>query len=292
MKRVKHLKSARGVFITLGVIFLLIYAISFLTPLFWALMTSFKREIEFMVDKFAFPSEFYLENYVYVWNEMAVPVKGIGNIYIVEMFFNSIVYTLVCTLTHTLTPCIAAYAVAKYKFKFGEFMYGIVIVTMILPVVGNLGSSLQVAKAVGTYDSLFGVAIMKGSFLGTSFLIFYAAFKGLPNDYKEAAEIDGASQLQILLSIVLPLVKTTIGALALLNFITYWNDYNTAMIYLPSMPTISYGLYRFTRSTDNKATFVTVWVSACMLVTIPIFIVFMLFKDKLIGNLAVGGIKG
>ena len=90
----------------------------------------------------------------------------------------------------------------------------------------------------------------------------------------------------------MPLVKTTIGALALLNFITYWNDYNTAMIYLPSMPTVSYGLYRFTRSTDNKATFVTVWVAACMLVTIPICIVFMLFKDKMIGNLAVGGIKG
>ena len=133
---------------------------------------------------------------------------------------------------------------------------------------------------------------MKGHFLGANFLIYYASFKSLPNDYKEAAEIDGASQLQILLNVVVPLIKTTIGAIALLSFIGYWNDYTTAMIYLPSRPTIAYGLYYFTHSTINEASYVTVGIAACMLVTIPIFIVFLIFRNKLIGNMAVGGIKG
>ena len=193
---------------------------------------------------------------------------------------------------HVLTPCIAAYAVAKYNFKFGKFMYGIVIVTMILPVVGNLPSQIQMAKFTGAYDNLLGVAVMKGHFLGTNFLIFYAAFKSLPNDFKEAAEMDGASQLQVLLQIVLPLVKTTIGAIALLSFITYWNDYTTAMIFLPNMPTIAYGLQYFTSSSLNEASTLPVKIAACTMVIIPIFIVFVIFKDKLIGNMAVGGIKG
>ena len=79
---------------------------------------------------------------------------------------------------------------------------------------------------------------------------------------------------------------------ALLSFITYWNDYTTAMIFLPNMPTIAYGLQYFTSSSLNEASTLPVKIAACTMVIIPIFIVFVIFKDKLIGNMAVGGIKG
>lgn len=297
MNAFKKLKANRSVFVVLGLLLLILYTISFLFPLFWALLTSFRKEIYFMDRPFGWPENLpgfadYFANYRLVWDILYVPTSKYGNVYVVEMFYNSICYTVVCTITHTLTPCLAAYACAKYNFKFGKFMYGIVIVTMILPVIGNLASEIQVAKFVGAYNNLFGVAIMKGHFLGTNFLIFYAAFRSLPNDFKEAAEMDGANQMQILLQIVLPLVKTTIGAIALLSFISYWNDYTTAMIYLPDMPTIAYGLQYFTSSSSNESSNVPVVVSACTMITIPILIVFVLFKDKLIGNMAVGGIKG
>jgi ABC-type glycerol-3-phosphate transport system permease component len=168
----------------------------------------------------------------------------------------------------------------------------VVIITMILPIIGNLPSEIQVAKFLGFYDNVFGLAIMKGHFLGMNFLIYYAAFKGIPKDYAEAAEMDGASQWKVMTAIILPMVKSTISAIALLSFITYWNDYTTPMIYLPSRPTIAYGLYYFNQTTTNEANFVTVRIAASMLVSIPIFIVFLLFKDKLMGNFSVGGIKG
>ncbi len=290
--KIKHNQFGKSAFTVAGLVLLFLYTVSFLAPLFWALFTSFKTELDFMRNTFGFPSKFILDNYIYVFDNLAAPVPRVGNIYIVEMFYNSICYTVLCTLTHTFTPFICAYAVAKFDFKFGKFIYGIVIVTLILPIIGNLASSIQVSKAVGFYDNLFGVAIMKGYFIGTNFLIYYASFKSLPNDFKEAAEIDGASQFQILTRVVTPLVKTTIGAVALLSFISYWNDYTTAMIYLPSRPTIAYGLYYFTHSSTNEASYVTVAIAACMLVTIPIFIVFLIFKNKLVGNMAVGGIKG
>ena len=292
MNSFKKFKSNKSLFMIIGMILLLIYTISFLVPLFWALLSSIRREIFFIPKPFAWPEEFYFDNYKTVWKMMAVPTDAYGNKYMEEMFFNSICYSVVCTIMHTFTPCIAAYAVAKYNFKFGKFMYGIVIVTMILPVIGNLPSQIQVAKFTGAYDNLLGVAIMKGHFLGTNFLIFYASFKSLPNDYKEAAEIDGASQLQILLKIVLPLVKTTIGAIALLSFITFWNDYTTPMIFLPNMPTIAYGLHYFTSSSLTEASSLPVKIAACTIVIIPILLVFIAFKNKLIGNMAVGGIKG
>lgn len=292
MNAFKKLKANKSVFMIIGLILLIIYTISFLFPLFWALLSSIRRESLFMASPFAWPEEFYFENYKVVWDMMAVPTDAYGNIYLEGLFVNSILYSVICTIMHVLTPCIAAYAVAKYNFKFGKFMYGIVIVTMILPVVGNLPSQIQMAKFTCAYDNLLGVAVMKGHFLGTNFLIFYAAFKSLPNDFKEAAEMDGASQLQVLLQIVLPLVKTTIGAIALLSFITYWNDYTTAMIFLPNMPTIAYGLQYFTSSSLNEASTLPVKIAACTIVIVPILLVFVAFKDKLIGNMAVGGIKG
>jgi ABC-type glycerol-3-phosphate transport system permease component len=294
MKQSKN-NLGRHIFLIVGLILLTTYSISFLMPLFWALMTSFKEEIEFMLDKFAMPSNFNLANYYTAFRTMRVPISfagGTAYVYTWEMIYNSLCYTILCTITHTLTPCITAYAVARFNFKFGKIIYSIVIVTMILPVIGNLASEIQVSKFLGFYDSLFGLAIMKGHFLGINFLIFYAAFKGIPKDYSEAAEIDGASQWKIMTQIMFPIVKSTISAVALLSFITYWNDYTTPMIYLPSRPTIAYGLYYFNQTTTNEANFVTVRIAASMLVSIPILIVFLLFKNRLMGNVAVGGIKG
>ncbi|MFA7561021.1 MAG: carbohydrate ABC transporter permease [Candidatus Izemoplasmatales bacterium] len=291
----KKRQIGRHIFLTIGLILLTAYSISFLMPLVWALLTSFKQEIEFMLDKFSIPSNFDLANYYTAFRTMRVPISlegGTVYVYTWEMIYNSVVYTALCTITHTLTPCITAYAVARFNFKFGKVIYSIVIVTMILPVIGNLASEIQVSKFLGLYDSMFGLAIMKGHFLGINFLIFYAAFKSIPKDYSEAAQIDGASQWKIMTQIMLPIVKTTISAVALLSFITYWNDYTTPMIYLPSRPTIAYGLYYFNQTTTNEANFVTVRIAASMLVSVPILLVFMLFKDKLMGNFAVGGIKG
>ena len=290
---VKQKRRRTDIFSAVGFILLTVYAISFLAPLIWAFLTSFKQETEFMLGVFAFPKALDFSNYRVAYNNICVPVRtGVGSIYIEEMFVNMLVYSLLCTVMHTLTPCIAAYAVAKFRFRFNKIMYGIVIVTMILPVIGNLASEIQVSKAVGFYDSFIGLAIMRGHFLGSNFLIFYAAFRSLANDFADAAKVDGASQWTVMTRIMMPLVKTTIAAIALISFITYWNDYMTAMIYLPSHPTISYGLYYFTHSSSNQSSFVTVQIAGCMLVCIPILLVFILFKNKLMGNMAIGGIKG
>lgn len=283
------------VFVVIGFILLLLYSISFLLPLVWSLNTSLKEEIDFMNNKFSLATSFNFKNYITAFRIMSVPIIEKGRsvqIYSVEMIYNALLYATLSTFMHTLTPCITAYAVAKLNNKFGKVIYTIVIVTMILPIIGNLASEIQISKMLGVFDNIFGVAIMKGHFLGTNFLIFYAAFKGISKDFAEAAYIDGASEMSVLTKIHLPLIKTTISAIALLSFIGFWNDYTTPMIYLPTKPTISYGLFYFNTTTTNEANFVTVKIAGCMLVSIPIFIVFLFTRKKLIGNLTFGGVKG
>lgn len=325
IKKTKRPTKKYGPFVIIGIVLLTIYTISFLTPLFWALFTSFRNATKFSLsvnklflgkgEKYFRPD--FFENYKQVYNMMQVASYKMQTIdgrevfakwhtyNVVGLMVNSVKYAFVCTIMSTLTPCLCAYAVAKYKFKFGSFLYGVVLVTMVMPTIGNLASEMRIAKAIGFYDTLHGIAIMKGHFLGSNFLIFYAAFKSLPNDYKDAAEIDGASQLQVLLKISLPLVSTTISTIALLSFIGFWNDYSTALIYLPSMPTISYGLYYILRGAGRQyvpkgspagtkpiSSSIPGSVAACMIVTVPIFLVFILLRNKLMGNLTMGGLKG
>lgn len=295
MKKVKSKKLT--LFSIVGFTLLIIYTISFITPMIWVLNSSMKQEIDFMLAPFDVinPNTFYFGNYLDAFDMMKVPVVINGaSVYIGfwEMMFNSVIYSVICTITHTIVPCVTAYCVAKYNFKFSKVIYTIVVVTMILPTIGNLASSIQVSKWFLTYDSFLGLGVMKGYFIGTNFLIFYACFKGISYEYTEAAEMDGASQWQVMTKVVFPLARPTISAVALITFIGYWNDYTTPMIYLPSHPTIAYGLYYFCNTSTQGASFVTVRLAACMIVSIPILLVFILFRNKLMGNMTVGGLKG
>ena len=134
--------------------------------------------------------------------------------------------------------------------------------------------------------------LMKANFLGMYYLVFHAMFRALPKDFDEAAYMDGAGNFTIFFKINLPLVVGTFVTVMLIKFIDFWNDYMTPMIYMPSFPTIAYGLYAFVQeSTTPSRSGTQIKLAACMLVFIPNFIIFIAFRDKLIGNISMGGLK-
>ena len=149
---------------------------------------------------------------------------------------------------------------------------------------------LVVLKTMGIYDTYFGMACMKFTFANTYFIIFYSTFKGLSVGYAEAARIDGASETTIMFKIMFPLVKTTIAAIFLLRMIAMWNDYMTSMVYYPSHPTAALGLMLYYQ--DAKVSSVPAKLAGSIIVITPLFIVFMIFRKSLMGNLTMGGLKG
>jgi multiple sugar transport system permease protein len=162
---------------------------------------------------------------------------------------------------------------------------------MALPIIGSAPSELHVAKTLGIFDSHTGMWIMKSSFLGMYYLIFYAIFKGIPKDYNDAAAVDGASHYRVFFTIILPLASKTFSTVYLLYFIGFWNDYQTPLIYMPSFPTLAMGLYSFTFANNSATGSVPVKMAGNFLIFIPILIVFIAFKNKLLGNVSMGGIK-
>lgn len=292
-----YFKRNFNVFTVIAFVLLIIYCASLIFTLLWGMMNSMKGRYDFRMNPFGWPEIFVWQNYVNAFNSLSVPIQtssGGRSVFMLELFFNTIVYAIGATFFATISPCITAYAVAKYKFKLGPVLYTIVIVTMLLPIVGALPSEMLIVRSLGFYDNIVGVWLMKGSFLGINFLIFYATFKSFSWDFAEAAFIDGASHFKVLARIMLPLARTTIFAVGLLVFIGFWNEYQTQLIYLPSMPSVAYGLFLFQFEGQSGAAVSTIPVrlAGCMLVSVPIFIIYMIFKDMLIGNIAVGGIKG
>lgn len=284
-----------NLFSIIAVVLLSVYALSLVFALLWALISSFKSRFDFREHLFTLPSKWHFDNYLKAFKELYIGVEtsyGSRYVYMPELLFNTIVYSLGSTFFSVMSPCLTAYVVAKYNFKGRSVLYGIVIVTMLLPIVGSLPSSMILMKAIGFYDNLFGIWITKGSFLGMNFLIFYACFKSFSWEYSEAAFIDGASNFRVMMQVNLPLARTTILAMALLSFVGYWNEYETQLIFLPSMPSLAYGLFQFQFSVSTVASSVTIQLAGCMIVAVPIFILYMFFKNMLIGNIAVGGIKG
>ena len=144
---------------------------------------------------------------------------------------------------------------------------------------------------------MLGMYIMKGYFANVNFLIFYAMFRGISGTYTEAGLLDGAGYWRIYFRIILPLASSTFLAVFLLSFIAHWNDYSTPLMYLPSYPPLSYGLYMISAGSmdsgqiDNAMT-EPAKIAACFLVSLPIIIIFSIFNQKIMTNVSVGGLKG
>ncbi len=277
---------------------LAIYTVSLLTPLFWALLTSFKNEKVFTVannakDVKALLNLKYLcfDNYEFTFLNFKMPTRdnseGVGLVY---MFFNSFLYAGGCAIIQTMVTCVMAYLVARYDYKLGSVVYTIVLVAMAIPIVGSLPSEIKMVKNLGLMDSVLGLYVLKANFLGIYFLVFHAQFKVIPKDYTEAAEIDGASDFYIMTKVILPIAFGTISTVMLLNFIQYWNDYQIPMIYWEPRPVVAYGLYHIVSTTEFKKP--PVQLGATMVVAVPIIVLFLIFNKKIMSNMSIGGVKG
>ena len=213
-----------------------------------------------------------------------------------EMYLYSLLYAGGCSLAATFVPCITAYACARFNYRFSRFVHTMVIIIMMIPIVGSMPSEIKVAQATGVMNQIWGLWIMRANFLGLYFLVFYDVCKALPASFSEAAKIDGANNFQIFFQIAMPLIKNTFMTVLLIKFIAFWNDYQAAMIFMPSYPTVAIGLNKIMNinadSTRYNHQMVPARMAAVVMTATPVCILFAIFQKRLLGNLTVGGVKG
>lgn len=274
-------------------LFLSLYVLSFFLLFYFALINAFKGTLDFLNDPIGLPDKWEFGNLGTMFDNFKVKVGSRGPTYYIELLaLFGLIYAIGCAVATTLVCLITAYATSQFNYKFSKIVYGAVIFAMIFPVVGNLPSEMQMVRTLHLYDSFLGNFVLKANFLGLYYLALFAAFGAIPKDFKEAAKVDGASNLRIMTHIMIPLVRNTVFTILLIHFIVYWNDYQTPLLYLPSKPTLALGLYYFSISTSAEIADMPVKLCACLAVFLPIFVVFIVFQKRLIGNVSMGGIKG
>lgn len=147
-------------------------------------MTSFKSILEFdtVGNIVGLPEQWSLENLIFVFSNFRIKLSG-KTFYLENMILNSVLYAVGCAFIQTAVQCIVAYLAAKFRFKFSGLVYWVVVITMTIPVVGTDISTIQILQNIGLYDSMIGMYVLKFNFLGAYFLVFYATFRSLPDDY-------------------------------------------------------------------------------------------------------------
>ena len=273
-------------------VLLALYSVLLFTVLLWSVFTSLRQNDMFRASPVSL-SGFTFANYGNVASAMEIRVSSatkVSYVNLLGMFEYSFLYAGGGALIQAFVTATVAYCTAKYKSVASSIIRNVVLVTLIIPIVGSLPSTIDFLTRLHLYDNIIGIFLMRISFCNTYYLIFYAAFSRLSWEYAESAFMDGASHLRVYFSIMLPLVKTLVATVFIIFFIYSWNDYQTPYMLLPSMPTAALGLFHFFQNINIEN--IPEKMAGGVLVFLPVFIVFVLFRNKIMGDLTEGGIKG
>ena len=284
------------IFTVIGLLVFGFFALALILLIFWAIITTLKSTNEFDKNNlFGLPKDWAFSNYFTAISYFKVEIES-GNanrmVGMTEMLLNTILYAGVGTLMYVLCHYIVAYCTAVFNYKFSRFIYALVLVVMIIPIVGDAAARIQLLRTIGMYDNWLGFFFQRFGFTGLHFLIMYETIKAVPKEMSEAARIDGASEFRIMSTIILPIVAGMVGAIFLITFIAQWNEFQFALMYMPTHPTLSYGLYMYNKTALNEvARSVPLQLSGCVLILLPILVLFICFRKKIMGNLSLGGVK-
>lgn len=274
-------------------VFLGIYTLAIILMFAWAIGASLKSSAGYAADPVWFNTELLFENYLTAFlNGFDMIIDGVRHVFIEEMFLNSIIFSAGGAFCQTFCTSVVAYLIAKYDCRFSRFMHNVIIVTMILPIVGALPSQIQIMDMMHLRNSFIGTFVMRYGFTNVYYLVFYAAYKKISWTYAESALIDGANHFQIFYRIMMPLTSSLFKTTFIIMFITYWNDYQTPMLFLENKPVLAWGLYEFFHSYSNQLASGTVKIAGGIIVLIPLVLLFIVFRNKLMNNETEGGIKG
>ncbi len=248
-------------------------------PIYTTVIASLKPGSEVLVNPLL-PTAFTLDVLVDAWNE-----GRLG-----RYLFNSFVVATLVTLAQVVTSVLAAYAFAILEFPGKRLLFLVFVATLLVPLEATLVVNLETVDSLGWLNSYQGLAV---PFLATAFGVFLMrqVFLTLPRDLRDAAAIDGVGHLGFLRHVAVPLVRPTIGALALFSFLGTWNQYlwPNLVVNEADMNTVQSGLRLLARSSLSEPNLV---MAGTVIAAVPIFLALFLFQRQLVRGLTAGAVKG
>ncbi|GAA2633448.1 carbohydrate ABC transporter permease [Streptomyces axinellae] len=256
-------------------------ALLFAIPLIWLLLSSVMSDAE--INKFPpalWPSGIHLDGYRYV----------LGNAMFPRWFLNSLIVSVVAVASNLLFGALGGYAFARMRFGGSKILLMLMLATMAIPFQLTMIPTFLVMKRLGLIDTL-GALIVPS--LVTPFAVFLLRqfFLSLPRELEEAAWIDGCSRLRVLFTIVLPLSRPALSTVAVLTFLTTWNDLTWPLIAInhDTQYTLQLGLTTFQGQHHTKWSAV---MAGNVITVLPVLLAFLGAQKSFIRSITSTGLKG
>ena len=266
-------------------VFFMIYALSLIYPLVWGVISSFKNRLEYRRDPFGLPEEWLFNNYA-----EAVQRIADGGFTYLEMFWNSLWFTVGSCAISVFFTTAYAYVLNKYKFKGRDFLYNLCIFMIAVPIGASFVSTYRLYFNLGLANS-YAILFSATGVYGMGLIIQYSFWNNVSWSYAEAAQMDGANFYQIFFHAMMPQALPIMLTQFLMGFIGKWNDYMSPLLYLPKMPTLMVGLFRYRTIVERSGNYPVLFAGLIMCM-IPILFIFAFFQDKMMQNMTIGGLKG
>lgn len=271
MKRVDIAKAIGATLLGLIVIF----------PIYWTFSASFFSVQDFTATPVhLFPPKLSFLNYHRALTESLLP----------RFMINSLIISFAGSFLRMAIAILAAFGVVFFRFKGKNFLFFLILATMVLPGDALIIENYLTVSRLGLLDTYFGI-ISVYLLAPVQLFMLRQGFKTIPLTYKEVASVDGCSDIRFLISVVLPLSRSLVTTLWLHSFVTIWNLYLWPLLVTnnPAMRSVQVGITMlgFSESLDLGPTF-----AAITLLILPSLIIFLLLRKKIVEGITQGTIVG
>jgi ABC-type glycerol-3-phosphate transport system permease component len=275
LTRIQHL---------LAYLILLVGAVPMIFPFLWMLSTALKTPAQLL----AFPPVL-IPNPV-EWGNFGAALQTLP---FGRFFRNTLIIEFFVIVGGLISNTLVAYGFARLRFPGREFLFFVLISTIIIPWMVRLVPLYLIFNRVGWVNSFLPLIVP--AFFGTPFDIFLLRqfFRSIPDDLSDAARIDGANEIQILLRLILPLSKPVLAAVTIFTFQNVWDDFVYPLVFLhdQQLKTLALGLYDFI-SIDPFATPWHLLMASSVLIVLPVLLLFAAFQRYFIQGITLTGVKG
>ena len=270
-----------------------------LLPFYWVLRTALSSNAGITADPTSIlPVDTNLRGFARVFGaqstEAALADGGSGAAISFWLYLrNSVVVATLVTAGQVFFSAMAAYSFSRLRWKGRDTVFGIFLAALMVPSIFTLLPNFVLVKQLHLVDSLLGVALP--TMLMTPFAVFFLKqfFMNIPRELEEAALLDGASKVRVFFQLILPMARAPISTLAILTYITAWNDYFWPLLvsYTDSSRVLTVALAVFKSQAPQTGPDWSGLMAATLVAALPMLLLFMAFARRIVNSIGFTGIK-
>jgi raffinose/stachyose/melibiose transport system permease protein len=263
-------------------LFLSFFAVVYLFPMYFTVVSSLKADFDIFFRPFSLPSKLLFGNYGRAW------VMSRVSLY----FKNSVILTASTCGLSLVVASMASYILARFQVRWRAVLFLFFLAGMMVPFQSTIIPLAYVIARLGIHDSVLVVVLMMSAFgLPTNILIVRGFMRSIPRELEESAVIDGCNVVSVFLRIVMPMSVPALVTITIMNFLGAWNNYTMPLVFISrnSLQPLATGLLSFfgERSSDYGGVMAAIIISF-----LPPFLLFVLAQEKIEKGMTAGALKG